>query len=399
MKKPVFLAEIFGPYGPVSIPERVLQKIWWRGDFRQSGLRTISGKPVRRVRAGRWNHNEGPDFIGSELEVDGKSVLGDVEVHFYAEDWLAHGHAADPAFDNVVLHVLMFPPRQAATPLPTVSGRLPETLVLLPYLNEDIDEYANRDALLALESREKSGWHEILAACEEVRRLALLREKAASRWAQKTRFAAQRLEKHGWAESCHQLVLETLGLKRNRAPMSALALKHPLAAMRGAGAEALFAEQHGAWHLSGLRPANHPLRRLKQYLAALAKKPDWPDALAAWGAGLAECSAATTDNTARFRKTRRFSATAKRLRDGVLAGAVGGTRLNTLAVDALLPLLAAHGVAPEVCAQFWFHWELGDVPSRLARDLRSLLPPENEKVPAICNGLFQGLLQMGSELG
>jgi hypothetical protein len=148
------------------------------------------------------------------------------------------------------------------------------------------------------------------------------------------------------------------------------------------------------------------LRRLKQYLTALEKLPDWPSALVAWGRELTTlpvASKATDADTARFRKTRRFTAALCRLRDNALAGAVGGTRLNTLAADALLPLLAARaeaeGAQGKIYERFWFHWELGDVPARLARDLRELLPPENEKPPVICNGLFQGLLQLGAERG
>lgn len=401
--KPLLLAEISGPYGPVTIPERILQKIWWRGDFQQGSLRTLSGKPVRRVKAGRWNHAEGPDFIDAVLNVDGKIIQGDVEVHFYAEDWKAHGHDSDPAFNNVVLHLLLFPPRHAATLQPTLSGRNPEALVLLPWLREDLEDYANREALVALEAREKSGWHEVLLAKPEEERLPLLREKAKSRWQQKIRFAKQRLDTHGWEEACHQLTLETLGLKRNRAPMSALALRHPLREMCGNAANSLFAEQRSLWHLAGMRPANHPLRRIQQYLDVIKENPVWPENLREWGLSLSAAvplsPSALTNDTARFRKTHRFSATTKRLEKSLFAGCIGGTRLHTLAVDALLPLLAANGIAPDACAAHWYHWQLGDVPAALVIGLREELPPEDEKIPVVCNGLFQGLLQISFEHG
>jgi len=398
-KKTPLLAEISGLFGPVSVPERILQKIWWRGDFTQTGMRTLSGKPLRRVRPGRWNHNEGPDFIGAVLEIGGEVVQGDVEVHFYAEDWRAHGHERDPMFDNVALHVLLFPPRKQQ-PLPTLSGREPETLILLPQLREDLEDYANREALLALESREKSAWYEALVAHAEDTRLPLLREKAAERWRQKIRFAKQRLDNHGWNEACHQLTLETLGLRRNRAPMSALAAKHPLAQMRGARATVLFDEQRDAWKLSGQRPANHPLRRLHQYLDILGGRPEWPAALVKWGESITAVRAADTTDTARFRRLRCISETVRKLQKDVFAGGLGGTRLNTLAVDALLPLLAVREPSPEVFERYWFHWQLGDVPERLAADLRSQLPPDDTgKIPVIGNGLFQGLLQLSHELG
>lgn len=397
--KPLLLAEISGLYGPVCIPEHVLQKIWWRGDFHQEDMRTLSGKALRCVKPGRWNKQEGPDFIGASLEIDGRLVQGDVEVHFYSTDWQAHGHNDDPAFDNVVLHVLLFPPRNGAPPS-TRSGRTPEMFVLLAHLNEDLEDYAEREALLALESRDKSGLCTALLAHPEEQRLPLLRAKAAGRWRQKVRFALQRLEAHGWENACHQLALETLGLKRNRAPMSALAQSHPPGAMRTMDAAALFEEHRERWHLAGLRPANHPLRRLQQYLSLLDARPDWAARLIEWGAGLQVDAgvAAPGVETARFRKAVHFSGIASRLQDELLNGAIGGTRFHTLVVDALLPLLAAQGVAPDACARYWYHWHLGDAPANL-HGLCAQLPQVDVRAPVLCNGLFQGLLQLSYELG
>jgi Protein of unknown function (DUF2851) len=54
----------------------------------------------------RWG-GPGPDFVGALLaQVDGKLVRGDVEVHLRASSWSSHGHAADPAYAHVVLHVV-----------------------------------------------------------------------------------------------------------------------------------------------------------------------------------------------------------------------------------------------------------------------------------------------------
>jgi hypothetical protein len=52
-----------------------------------------------------------------------------------------------------------------------------------------------------------------------------------------------------------------------------------------------------------------------------------------------------------------------------------------------------------MCARHWYHWQLGDVPAKLVAGLREELPPEDEKIPVMCNGLFQGLLQLSHEHG
>ena len=54
--------EIQGLYGSYSVPESVLQNIWFNGDFNHKGLRTLSGKSISILNPGRLNDNEGPDF-------------------------------------------------------------------------------------------------------------------------------------------------------------------------------------------------------------------------------------------------------------------------------------------------------------------------------------------------
>ena len=103
--------EIQGLYGAFSVSERLLQKIWLRQDAAFSGAYTHSGKRIEVLHVGRWNHGAGPDFKAAHLRIDGQSVQGDIEVHFHASDWQAHGHHQDVNFDRVILHLVLFPPK------------------------------------------------------------------------------------------------------------------------------------------------------------------------------------------------------------------------------------------------------------------------------------------------
>ncbi len=47
--KTVELAEIQGLYGPITVPETLLQKIWMRRDFNIEKLTTIDGKPIKII--------------------------------------------------------------------------------------------------------------------------------------------------------------------------------------------------------------------------------------------------------------------------------------------------------------------------------------------------------------
>ena len=103
------VAEIQGLYGPFSFPEKLLQKIWLRGDFNRAAAVTTDGRRVTVLQPGKWNRLGGPDFRGARLRLDdGPEFTGDVELHLRASDWAAHAHVADRAYDGVVLHVVLF---------------------------------------------------------------------------------------------------------------------------------------------------------------------------------------------------------------------------------------------------------------------------------------------------
>jgi len=66
------------------------------------------GRRLRVVFPGRRWGGPGPDFHGAVLALeDGRLIRGDVELHRRARDWVEHRHAADPAYAQVVLHVVL----------------------------------------------------------------------------------------------------------------------------------------------------------------------------------------------------------------------------------------------------------------------------------------------------
>ena len=107
--KPQIVAEIEGEYGPLTVTEELVQKIWARGDFRRTDLQTQEGADLEILDLGNWNRLAGPDFKNVRIRVDGHLLNGDAELHFFESDWTAHGHEGDPAFANVILHILVFP--------------------------------------------------------------------------------------------------------------------------------------------------------------------------------------------------------------------------------------------------------------------------------------------------
>jgi hypothetical protein len=386
--------EMQGLYGPFTIAERVVQKLWLRRDFEQTGLRLLDGRTLQIRTPGHWNLLGGPDFRLARLAIADRALVGDVEVHFHSADWHAHRHAEDRAYDNVVLHVIMFPPAGGERRAERRDGSEIPTLVLLPHLYRGLEEYASDDALEKMTARDAVERIAVLAALPRTELLGMLHQQARARWEGKVRFAALRIAKLGWQGAAHHAALEILGYRRNRAPMLATATAHPLVAWTDSmDVAAVFAERVGQWQLQGMRPANHPLRRLRQYRTWVSVRPDWPDRLHRLAQAMKE-GADGQLATAQFRKQRDVAGLRASWSRDIVADVLGGSRFDTLVCDGFLPLLAAEtgtGLFP-----LWFHWFLGDVPLEVRKALAALGVAGTKTAP-FCQGWAQGFLGWISE--
>lgn len=262
------------------------------------------------------------------------------------------------------------------------------TLVLLPLLNRGLEEYALDDALENLTDRdiaEKLAGLSVLPPAD-------LREKllawARARWTQKVAHARQRIGKLGAVAALHHAALEVLGYRLNRAPMLATAARHPLAEWGGGMIVAeLYRENDGTWQTRGVRPANHPMQRLRQYAAWVERVPDWPQAarrlLGRPGPGTGSAP------VAQVRRQWRIGDLRARVATEVTGGALTGSRLDNLVCDGLLPLLAADSDVDLL--PLWFNWFVGDVPREVRRGLTALGLAGPGAGP-LCHGWAQGLL-------
>lgn len=388
--------EVLGVEGPYSFPEKLFQRIWARREFDARGARTADGRPMKIVHPGLWNHLAGPDFREAKVEVEGELLMGDVELHLRVQDWAAHGHSNDPAYANVVLHVVLFPPGAACTI--GYGGKPIPVFAILPRLFHDLEEYAANAAIETLANRCPLRLIEQLGSIPREEMCEQLRAQAEARWAEKVRFAAMRIVRLGWVEACHHCLLEIFGYRYNRAPMLRLASCYPLRLWSSGEfviEQGLSAERSG-WSVQGVRPANRPQVRLRQYAAWAQRLPDWPERLRnARKSGAVDGEAwpmnGVTD-TAVVRKERDFSSLREWWRTDVCGGVVGGTRLDSMICDGFLPLLAA--VDPpggRIWGDMWTHWYPGDLPLLIRPGLRDLGLVRGCRQP-LSQGLAQGLL-------
>jgi hypothetical protein len=198
---------------------------------------TLDQQSVIIYRPGRWSRSNGPDFRDVKLRIGIDAMrIGCVEVHVSASDWLHHGHDRDPAYANVLLHVVW----QNDLGTPTVhdaSGREIPQLVLSTALA--IPSSAWQSALEddAISTRQGVGFTPCQRSLLEMplETIGRLLDMAGEeRWRQKANRFALRLERRGVEQALYETLMEALGFQGNRMPFWQLARLAPLARIREA---------------------------------------------------------------------------------------------------------------------------------------------------------------------
>ncbi|MCL2064132.1 MAG: DUF2851 family protein [Candidatus Cloacimonetes bacterium] len=95
-----------------TFPEKFLYHIWDEQhikykDYKAKVLKTISGLDVKIHFQGHFNTMSGADFKNAIVEIDKKTFTGDVEIHINTSDWYHHQHDTNPAYNSVILHVVL----------------------------------------------------------------------------------------------------------------------------------------------------------------------------------------------------------------------------------------------------------------------------------------------------
>jgi hypothetical protein len=426
--------------GGFGYTERHLQCVWFDARWRPP-LTTIEGEPVAVLSPGRWNLEAGPDFLDAVLEIgrDRRRTAGDVEIHVHPGDWRQHGHAADARYASLAAHVTYFAPNGPLPGIPphVVRIALGEALRAQPSFSFDLVDltaypYSTLPAELPPCALRLAAWpraeRERLLVCAAHERLRL---KAAR--------IARRMAEAGPAQTFYEETLIALGYKHNRAGFLTLARRVPAAELAAAsGGDALRAyamllgvagllpgdlpgETDGEtrafvravwdawwrmpsawherahppieWHTAGLRPHNHPRRRLAAAAALFADSPRLCDAILALPTGAPDWPARAADL---FDRAERFPYWPHRLALGAPPTArpvalAGAGRLAAVTANVLAPFLAAAGRAAAGLAE---HLPASD-DNALTRETANLLFGRDHNPALLRRGLLQqGLLQI-----
>src|SRR5690606_2898162 len=86
--------------------EDFLHYVWRFKKLSNTSLTTVQNNKIDIKDFGLFLGIEGPDFFNAQIYIDGQLWAGNVEMHVNASDWYAHHHEIDPAYQNVILHVV-----------------------------------------------------------------------------------------------------------------------------------------------------------------------------------------------------------------------------------------------------------------------------------------------------
>ena len=86
--------------------ENLLHYVWKHKLFENEELLTEDGMPFEVIDPGMYNSNAGPDFFNAKIRMDGKTWVGNIEIHIASSDWYKHQHNKDKSYNSVILHVV-----------------------------------------------------------------------------------------------------------------------------------------------------------------------------------------------------------------------------------------------------------------------------------------------------
>ncbi|OQP49720.1 hypothetical protein A4H97_27900 [Niastella yeongjuensis] len=112
--------------------ERLLQYLWQFQYYNKQSSILDNGDTFQVIHPGRFNTNQGPDFLEAKIRIEDTLWVGHVEVHVKTSDWFRHAHQFDRNYDNVVLHVVWehdLPERDTRIPVFSMQSKVPLLLL------------------------------------------------------------------------------------------------------------------------------------------------------------------------------------------------------------------------------------------------------------------------------
>ncbi len=284
--------------------EHFLQFFWKHYSKTRNHLRLTDGTRIEVYDPGEWNFESGPDFSAATIRIGDTRWVGNVEIHLKASDWYKHHHQHDPAYQNIILHVV----GQYDKPVYSDTGRQ------IPTLELKVPRKLWQTYESLLQERHTIKCSEHLGRIDSFKFNFWMGRMAIERLEAKSNLLEHFLieTRNDWEASLYRLFARSFGQKSNSMPFEMLARNLPLSIIakhrnRRFQLEALIFGQAGLlqaewfgddyfqklraeylyhkhkyqlkslpgylWKFSGTRPSSFPNIRLAQWIRFLESQP------------------------------------------------------------------------------------------------------------------------------
>src|SRR2546429_2475797 len=212
-------------FHPLRTPSELeLQARWFAGDFGRSFTST-RGNHIDIVQFGSWNREAGPDFSNAAISVNGgQPIPGSIEIDLVDRNWDLHGHAANPAFEETVLHVFIDKSDREFFTRTKSNRNVPQVQIDPAILPETF----SANIPLARPGR----CHAPLGNLPEDRVRSVLDAAGQFRLQKKDARIRAKIDNHGRDEALFQEIAAALGYKENKLPLTLIAQRLSLKALR-----------------------------------------------------------------------------------------------------------------------------------------------------------------------
>ena len=352
--------------------EAFLHYLWQFQYFDKHELQTTSGEPIQIFNPGIRNTHAGPDFHNARMRIGNMEWIGSAEIHIQSSGWMEHKHDRDPAYDNVVLHVVW----KNDAPVRRNDGSILPTLELM----NRIDQKFFLDYQRLVNSPETIPCSQFLRQVSEVTKVSMMDKVLLDRLESKALRIFEILHKNhnDWEETCYQLLARSFGYKINADPFQQLARLLPYKVLRKHAdrllhLEALLFGQSGfledndadeyynllkreynvlrqkyklserrlnkaQWKFLRLRPANFPTIRLAEFAALIFYTPSLFSTILEMETFAGLFATFSVKQSEYWRRHYTFTKTAKEA-----VSSLGRSSVSTIIINVVVPLLVAYG--------------------------------------------------------
>ena len=203
----------------LKISEEYLQFAWKFGLFHKRNLK-YQHEAVEIIDPGEHNHSSGPDFFNARLKIGETVWAGNVEIHLKASDWYRHEHEKDPAYDSVILHVVL----EADSDVFRMNGEI------IPVLEIKLSTVNFEQYQQLILNKAEIHCYDKLTRINGVLLRDWITKMMINRLKEKTDIVFKVLEdnKYDWEETFYRILGKSFGFNINKLPFSMLVDTVPL---------------------------------------------------------------------------------------------------------------------------------------------------------------------------